>query len=210
MQLISRYFPKLTPLQIEQFSKLKTLYEDWNEKINLISRQDIGNLEEKHLLHSLSIAKFIQFKGFTKILDVGTGGGFPGIPLAIMFPEAQFHLVDSIGKKIKVVADIIEKLELPNVTCEQNRVEKLDEDYEFVLSRAVAEFPTIYEWTRNLISQEYFNSWDNGWILLKGGEVEAEFKELKLKYKIHELSEIFEGEFFETKKLIYVKAKMKS
>lgn len=209
MQLISRYFPKLTPLQIEQFSKLKTLYEEWNEKINLISRQDIGNLEEKHLLHSLSIAKLIQFKGFTKILDVGTGGGFPGIPLAIMFPEAQFHLVDSIGKKIKVVADIIEKLELKNVTCEQNRVEKLNDDYEFVVSRAVAEFPMIYNWTRNLISQEYFNTWDNGWILLKGGEVDAEFKESKLKYKIHELSEIFEGEFFETKKLIYVKAKMK-
>jgi 16S rRNA (guanine527-N7)-methyltransferase len=204
MELILKYFPDLTAVQRDKFSRLEALYQDWNSKVNVISRQDIDTLYERHVLHSLGIAKVIQFKAGTSVLDVGTGGGFPGIPLAIMFPETQFHLVDSIGKKIRVVQEIAASLELTNVKAEQIRAEKLEETYEFVVSRAVTRMTPFVGWVRNNISRNSFHTLRNGILYLKGGDLTEELSELKIKSRVYELSEFFEEEFFETKKVVYV------
>jgi 16S rRNA (guanine527-N7)-methyltransferase len=204
LEIILKYFPDLTPRQIEQFRQLQPLYTDWNNKINVISRKDIDQLYERHVLHSLGIAKVVSFKPDTSILDVGTGGGFPGIPLAIMFPECHFHLVDSIGKKIKVVQEIAGALELENIIAEQNRAEKLQETYDFVVSRAVTQLKEFHGWVRYKINKPYNNSLKNGILYLKGGDLTQELKEASLKHRIFPLSAYFEEEFFETKKVVYV------
>jgi 16S rRNA (guanine527-N7)-methyltransferase len=204
LEILIKYFPNLTKEQTDQFMELEILFREWNSKINLISRNDIGFLYEKHILHSLSIAKVIKFKSGTSILDVGTGGGFPGIPLAILFPDSKFHLVDSIGKKIMVVNDITQKLNLKNVKAEQIRVESIDEKYDFVVSRAVTRLNTFYHWVKNKFMKGGFNDLENGILYLKGGDLREEIKELRLKTKVYELSEYFEEEFFETKKLVHI------
>ncbi|QHT68736.1 16S rRNA (guanine(527)-N(7))-methyltransferase RsmG [Rhodocytophaga rosea] len=205
MELIRKYFPQLTARQYEQFAQLEPLYQEWNSKINLISRKDIDQLYEKHVLHSLGIAKVVQFKPETTLLDVGTGGGFPGIPLAILFPECHFHLVDSIGKKIRVVQEVAQALQLTNVKAEQVRAETIQDDtYDFVISRAVTELKEFYGWVRNKINKPYQNSLRNGILYLKGGDLTEELKEVKFKYKIYNISDYFEEPFFETKKIVYV------
>ncbi len=204
MDIILKYFHGLTPLQKEQFSKLPELYSHWNEQINVISRQDIENLFEKHILHSLAIAKVVNFKNGTEILDVGTGGGFPGIPLAILYPECQFHLVDSIGKKIKVVTEIAQALGLKNVRAEQIRAEQIDYEYDFVVTRAVTRVLPFTEWVRGKFNQNQYNKLKNGILFLKGGDLSEELKEYGKKTKTYELYEFFDEEFFETKKIVYV------
>ncbi len=202
--IIEKYFPDLTATQKAQFSKLGTLYAEWNEKINVISRKDIDELYERHVLHSLAIAKFTSFIPDTRILDVGTGGGFPGIPLAIVFPEVHFHLVDSIGKKIAVVQEVATALGLTNVTSEHNRMEKVKGSYDFVVSRAVAPAKQLYQWTHHLIAKTSKNDLDNGWIFLKGGDLRAEMKEGRKPYQMNALSDYFTEPFFETKYVLYV------
>jgi len=204
MELIKKYFPDLTDVQFEKLAQMEELYQFWNAKVNVISRQDIDTLYERHILHSLGIAKVIQFKSGTNILDVGTGGGFPGIPLAILFPEAQFHLVDSIGKKIRVVQEIAEALQLGNVKAEQVRAERLDDSYEFVVSRAVTRLTPFTGWVRKNISRNSFHTLKNGILYLKGGDLAEEISELNLKTRVYALSDYFEEEFFETKKVVYV------
>jgi len=204
MELILKYFPDLTDVQRYKFSRLEALYQDWNSKVNVISRQDIDTLYERHVLHSLGIAKVIQFKPGTSVLDVGTGGGFPGIPLAIMFPDTQFHLVDSIGKKIRVVQEIAAELDLKNVKAEQVRAEKLDDAYEFVVSRAVTRMAPFVGWVRKNISRNSFHPIRNGILYLKGGDLTEELAELTMKTRSYDLSDFFEEEFFETKKVVYV------
>lgn len=204
MELILKYFPDLTETQREKFVRLEELYQDWNSKVNVISRQDIDTLYERHVLHSLGIAKVMQFKSGTSVLDVGTGGGFPGIPLAIMFPDTQFHLVDSIGKKIRVVQEIAAALDLKNVKAEQIRAEKLDDTYEFVVSRAVTRITPFVGWVRKNISRNSFHTLKNGILYLKGGDLTEELAELKMKTRSYDLSDYFEEEFFETKKVVYV------
>jgi len=204
LDLLLHYFPDLTQQQLEQFKQLQPLYEEWNEKINVISRKDIEQLYERHVLHSLGIAKVVSFKPDTSILDVGTGGGFPGIPLAILFPACHFHLVDSIGKKIKVVQEIARALDLKNVRAEQNRVEKLDDSYDFVVSRAVTHLKELHSWVRYKINKPYNNTLKNGILALKGGDLTEELNEARLKHKIYPLSAYFDEEFFETKKVVYV------
>lgn len=208
MQLIRKYFPEITPLQASQFEKMGELYRDWNEKINVISRKDIDSLYERHILHSLGIAKVCSFKSGTELLDVGTGGGFPGIPLAVLFPDCQFTLVDSIGKKIKVVEAVASELGLKNVLALNNRVEQVDIKVDFVLSRAVTRFAPFYDWVKGKFLKGGFNSVDNGILYLKGGELEEEMKEFGRKYKAFELSEYFEEEFFTTKRVIFVPVKV--
>ena len=202
--LILKYFPKLDEASIFRFEQLGPLYDEWNGKINVISRKDIGSLYEKHILHSLAIARVIRFNPGTSILDVGTGGGFPGIPLAILFPEVQFHLVDSIGKKIKVVSAVAEALGLTNVKAEQLRVESLKDKYDFVVSRAVTSFPEFVKWTRKNVSREQKNALPNGILYLKGGDLSEELKPFGRKAVVYPLSDYFSGEFFETKKLVYL------
>ena len=202
--IISKYFPDLTPLQVIQFGQLGPLYAAWNEKINVISRKDIDLLYERHVLHSLAIAKFTSFQEDTKVLDVGTGGGFPGIPLAIMFPDAHFHLVDSIGKKIKVVEEVASAIGLTNLTAEHNRMEKVKGPFDFVVSRAVAPTKQLYQWTDRLVSKTSKNEITNGWLLLKGGDLKTEMKEAKLPHQLTSISKYFSEEFFETKKVIYI------
>ncbi|RRA99210.1 16S rRNA (guanine(527)-N(7))-methyltransferase RsmG [Larkinella rosea] len=204
MDLIKKYFPGLTKRQLEQFAALEELYRHWNAQINVISRQDIDSLYEKHVLHSLGIAKIIQFVPGTEILDVGTGGGFPGIPLAILFPQADFHLVDSIGKKIKVVAEISAALELTNVKAEQARVEHLNTTYDFVVSRAVTRLQPFLGWVRYKILKTGNNKLRNGVLYLKGGDVSEELAEIQDKYRIYDLSAYFDEPFFETKKVIHI------
>jgi len=204
MELILKYFPDLTETQIEKFTRLEELYQDWNSKVNVISRQDIDTLYERHVLHSLGIAKVMQFKSGTSVLDVGTGGGFPGIPLAIMFPDTQFHLVDSIGKKIRVVQEIATALDFKNVKAEQIRAERLEDTYEFVVSRAVTRITPFVGWVRKNISRNSFHSLRNGILYLKGGDLTEELAELNMKTRTYDLSDYFKEEFFETKKVVYV------
>lgn len=203
-EIISNYFPQLSPHQLRQFHRLEELYRFWNEKINLISRKDIEHLTERHILHSLSIAKVIGFKPGTKILDIGTGGGFPGIPLAIMFPDAQFHLVDSIGKKIKVVKELIQSLELKNARAENARVEELKQQFDFAVCRAVAPVPELLHWMRGKIIKKNFNRLANGLLCFKGGDLREELKSVKNRMVIYNISDFFKEEFFETKKIVYV------
>ncbi|PLK45302.1 16S rRNA (guanine(527)-N(7))-methyltransferase RsmG [Emticicia sp. TH156] len=202
--LITRYFPKITDSQRAQFEQLQELYTFWNSQINVISRQDIENLYEKHILHSLGIAKVIQFKPGTEILDVGTGGGFPGIPLAILFPDCQFHLVDSIGKKIKVVTEVAAALGLKNLTAQHERAENVASDFDFIVSRAVTRLKPFYGWVQNKVTRNQFNELRNGILYLKGGDLDEELAEFGGKYKLFNLSDYFEEEFFETKKVVYV------
>ncbi|MCK5823298.1 MAG: 16S rRNA (guanine(527)-N(7))-methyltransferase RsmG [Bacteroidales bacterium] len=203
MKQILKYFPDLTETQIEQFSQLKKLYSFWNEQINVVSRKDIDAIYEHHVLHSLAIAKVIRFKKGTSILDVGTGGGFPGIPLAILFPETNFFLIDSTGKKIKVVKEITEKLNLNNVNSEQIRVEKIKKKYDFIVSRAVTKFPQFLALVKKNIHGNDKNPLPNGILYLKGGDFTEEIKTFKKSVSIYNISDFFEEEFFETKKILY-------
>jgi 16S rRNA (guanine527-N7)-methyltransferase len=204
MDIISKYFPRLTPDQIGMFQQLFPIYSEWNSRINVISRKDIDRLYERHVLHSLSIAKFIRFTPGSQILDVGTGGGFPGIPLAIFFPECRFHLVDSVGKKIKVVNAVAESLGLKNVSAEQIRAEQLTGKYDFVVSRAVTQLSEFVSWIRKNTSQNQQNAIPNGVIYLKGGNLDAEVRPYRKLVFVQNLSEYFDEEFFETKKLVHV------
>jgi 16S rRNA (guanine527-N7)-methyltransferase len=203
--IISQYFSNLTPLQQEQFSKLKELYTYWNERINVISRKDMDNFYEHHVLHSLAIAKVVEFKDDANVLDVGTGGGFPGIPLAILFPNVKFHLVDSIGKKILVVNEVAQSLGLKNVTSQHERAEKINHQYDFIVSRAVTAMPEFLRWVRGKLKKENIHELPNGILYLKGGDLSEELKGIKHHIKIYNLSDYFQEEFFETKKVVYVR-----
>lgn len=203
--IILKYFPDLTATQRDQFEKMYDLYLHWNAQINVISRKDIDLLFERHVLHSLGIAKVMQFKPGTKVLDVGTGGGFPGIPLAVMFPESTFHLVDSIGKKIKVVQVVAAGLGLTNLTAEHERAEKINDRYHFIVSRAVTEFPEFYNWIYRKILKENFNELPNGILYLKGGDLREEFGKDYEKATFYDLKNYFEEEFFDTKKVVHYK-----
>ena len=203
MDIILKYFPNITEEQRKQFLLLNELYHDWNAKINVISRKDIDNLYEHHVLHSLSIAELIRFKPGTKVMDLGTGGGFPGIPLAILFPEASFHLVDSIGKKIKVCQEIVNAIKLQNVTTQWCRAEEIKDKYHFVVSRAVMPLSDLVKIIRKNISKEQINGLPNGIICLKGGELEHETLPLKNQTQIYPLTDYFDEPFFETKKVVY-------
>lgn len=204
MNQILNYFPDLQPVQIEQFKQLQPLYTDWNEKINVISRKDIENLYERHVLHSLSIAKLIKFVNGTKIIDVGTGGGFPGIPLAIMFPNVGFHLIDSIGKKITVVKEVAKELGLNNVTAEQSRSENIKKKFDFVVSRAVTDIPQFIGFTQHLLSPRDRNSIPNGILYLKGGDFRHELDKIKQYSEIYEITDFFKEEFFKEKRIVYI------
>ncbi len=204
MSLITKYFPEITPLQAAQFAQLGELYRYWNERINLISRKDVDQLYERHVLHSLAIAKTVAFAAGAKILDVGTGGGFPGIPLAIMFPQCAFTLVDSIGKKIMVVSEVAKALKLQNVSALQARAETLPQKFDFVVSRAVTDLPTFVRWVWSKIAAGGSSSLPNGILYLKGGDLADELKPIKQPLSITPLSDFFEEEFFETKKVVYV------
>lgn len=208
MTIIQKYFNDLTIEQLSQFAKLELLYKDWNSKINVISRKDINELYLRHVLHSLSIAKLISFKDGTSILDVGTGGGFPGIPLAILFPNCRFHLVDSIQKKITVVNNVVKELDLKNVKTSCSRVEAISEKYDFVVSRAVTNMKDFVSWIKFKINKNSFNDFKNGVLYLKGGDLEDELKSFK-NVKTFELSEIFNEDFFIQKKVVYLPIKYK-
>ena len=202
VSLILKYFPEITDEQKQQFEKLEQLYTEWNEKINVISRKDMDGLYEKHILHSFGIAKVMPFADGTKVLDVGTGGGFPGIPLAILFPEVSFTLIDSIGKKIKVVEAVSEGLGLKNVTAVHGRAEKLKEKFHFVVSRAVTQMPEFLRWLKGKFEKEQFNEKHNGVLYLKGGDLAEELAGLRC--EIFQLKNYFEEEFFDTKKVVYL------
>ena len=204
MELILKYFPELTEEQKKQFAALYDLYLDWNSKINVISRKDIENLYEHHVLHSLGIAKVINFKPGTKIMDLGTGGGFPGIPLAILFPEVSYHLVDSIGKKVRVATEVANSIGLKNVTLRHARAEEEKQLFDFVVSRAVMPLADLLKIIRKNITPKQQNSLPNGLICLKGGELEHEAMPFKNKTTMWDLKDIFEEEFFKTKKVVYV------
>ncbi len=205
LDLILKYFPDLTQKQKHQFNQLKSLYEEWNAQINVISRKDIDELYTRHILHSLGIAKVVQFKPGTSIMDVGTGGGFPGIPLAILFPESNFYLVDTIGKKIKVVNAVAQALELKNVEGVQKRAEKVKYEFDFIISRAVTYLPKFNNWIKGKFSGESFNDIPNGLLYLKGGDLLEELKESGKPHQSFELKNYFSEDFFETKKVIYIK-----
>lgn len=206
MNEILKHFPNLTDIQKEQFEKLDFLYHDWNEKINVISRKDIDALYTKHILHSLGIAKIIQFEPGTYVLDVGTGGGFPGIPLAILFPETRFYLIDIIAKKIKVVQAVAEGLELKNVKAEQMRAENVKGDFDFIVSRAVTNMPDFVSWVKTKIKKSNKHELKNGILYLKGGDLTEELKDFP-KATEYNLADFFEDEFFETKKVVHVPLK---
>ncbi|WP_028284315.1 16S rRNA (guanine(527)-N(7))-methyltransferase RsmG [Olleya marilimosa] len=209
MELILKYFPDLTPLQIEQFTKLEAFYQDWNLKINVVSRKDIDELYLRHVLHSLAIAKIINFKEGSSMMDVGTGGGFPGIPLAILFPECEFHLVDSINKKLNVVREVVAGLELQNVKVTHSRVEEIKETYDFIISRAVAAMPTFVHWIKGKVSKTQQNQLKNGIIYLKGGDLTEELQDYKTT-TIYNISDYFEEDFFDTKKIVHLPIKWKA
>lgn len=204
MDIILKYFPGLKAEQVERFRQLEPLYAEWNAQINVISRKDFSEFYERHVLHSLGIAKLMRFVDGTSVLDVGTGGGFPGIPLAILFPGSRFHLVDSIGKKIKVVQNVAEALGLENVKAEQIRAEQLTAKYDFVVSRAVTRLPEFVPWVQKNISRIQLNSLPNGILYLKGGDLGAELKPFRKKVFVQELSAYFEEAFFETKKVVHL------
>jgi 16S rRNA (guanine527-N7)-methyltransferase len=202
VELIEKYFPNLSEKQKNQFAQLEKLYAEWNEKINVISRKDTDSLYEKHILHSLGIAKVMEFQPGTKVLDIGTGGGFPGIPLAILYPEVQFTLVDSIGKKITVVKEVSAGIGLENVTAIHSRAEELKEKFHFVVSRAVTQMPVFLTWLKGKFEKQSFNKKPNGVLYLKGGDLTEELAGLKT--EIFPLQNYFESEFFETKKVVYL------
>lgn len=204
MQILLKYFPELTKEQLEKFSALEEVYMDWNQRINVISRKDTEFFYERHVLHSLGIAKVIDFKKGAKILDVGTGGGFPGIPLAILFPEADFHLVDSIAKKIKVVNAVKDELGLKNVLAEQSRAEEINQQFDFIVSRAVTRLSNFLPWMKGKLIKGHKASLPNGMLFLKGGELDEEIKEVNKKIKSFPLNHFFEEDFFETKKVLYL------
>ncbi len=206
MDLITKYFPEITQEQLEQFTKLQELYQDWNLKINVVSRKDIDELYLRHVIHSLAIAKVQKFNPGASILDVGTGGGFPGIPLAILFPETRFHLVDSIGKKIKVVDEVVAGLGLNNVKTSNDRVENIKGEYDVIVSRAVAAMPTFVHWIDGKIAKKSKHELQNGILYLKGGDLTEELQDFP-KVKIVEISDYFEEEFYETKKVVYLPLK---
>ncbi|MCR9173694.1 MAG: 16S rRNA (guanine(527)-N(7))-methyltransferase RsmG [bacterium] len=205
IELILHYFPNLTPKQRSQFEALEDLYHDWNSQINVISRKDTDNFYERHVLHSLAIAKVMQFKNGSKILDIGTGGGFPGIPLAILYPECDFLLVDSIGKKIKVVNEVAKALELTNVRGVHERAEKINEQFDFVVSRAVTAMPKFINWTKGKFLKENKNDFKNGILYLKGGDLSEEMAPVKKAVQYFDIPDFFKEEFFETKKVVYVR-----
>lgn len=209
MEIITKYFTGLSDRQLDQFGRLGALYEEWNSKINVISRKDIEQLYERHILHSLAIAKIIQFKPGTTVLDVGTGGGFPGIPLAILFPETSFKLIDSIGKKIKVVSEVASALELDNVDAEHIRVEDLKQKYDFVVSRAVTAFPRFVAMVRTKVANQSNNDLSNGILYLKGGDFEEEISPFSQSLTVYNLQDFFSEDFFETKRLIHLPLKNK-
>ncbi|MBB3123915.1 16S rRNA (guanine527-N7)-methyltransferase [Mesoflavibacter sabulilitoris] len=208
MELILKYFPDLTEKQIAQFEALEDLYKDWNLKINVVSRKDIDELYLRHVLHSLAIAKVINFKDGSSLMDVGTGGGFPGIPLAVLFPNCQFHLVDSINKKLNVVREVMAGLELENVKVTHTRVEEINETYDFIISRAVAAMPTFVHWVKGKIAKPQNNDLKNGVIYLKGGDLTEELKDYQTT-TIYNISDFFEEDFFETKKVVHLPLKWK-
>jgi 16S rRNA (guanine527-N7)-methyltransferase len=201
---ITRYFPDLDPDKLEKFDLLFSLYEDWNAKINVISRKDMDQFYERHVLHSLAFVKFTGFKPGSKILDLGTGGGFPAVPLAIFYPEVQFTAVDSIGKKIKVVEEVSKALELKNLQALNARAETLRTKFDFVVTRAVAELPLLVQWSEKLISPHQNHAIPNGLICLKGGDLKEEIKPFKKRVQVYELSSWFKEEYFETKKIVYL------
>lgn len=205
--ILYKYFPDLTDIQKKQFEKLFELYQFWNEQINVISRKDTENFYERHVLHSLGIAKVMSFKDGSEILDIGTGGGFPGIPLAIMFPNCQFTLVDSIGKKIKVVNEVAQALELTNVVGIHERAEKTPGKFDFIVSRAVTAMPAFLNWTKGKFKKETINDLPNGILYLKGGDLTEELKPVFPRPTIYNLKDYFSEEFFETKKVVYLKGK---
>lgn len=209
MQNIVQYFPNLTDTQVEQFEKLEELYKDWNAKINVISRKDIDELYTKHVLHSLGIAKIIEFRPGSVILDVGTGGGFPGIPLAILFPEVDFYLIDVIAKKIRVVNEVVQGLGLQNVKTEQMRAENVKQDFDFIVSRAVTNMPDFVSWVKDKVKKKQNHELQNGILYLKGGDLTEELQDFP-KATQYNLSDFFEDEFFETKKVVHVPLKYKA
>lgn len=204
MDIILKYFPKLTERQKEQFAALLPLYEEWNAQINVISRKDMEHFYEHHVLHSLAIAKVMQFKSMCEILDVGTGGGFPGVPLAIMFPDANFYLVDSIGKKVKVVNDVVAQLGLTNVRADQIRAEQVQGEFDFIVSRAVTDLGEFTRWVRGKVSDIHYHKLRNGILYLKGGDLDAELAPFKKKVRTWDISDYFSEEYFQTKKVIYL------
>lgn len=208
MDIILKYFPDLTDTQIDQFAKLKELYHDWNLKINVVSRKDIDEIYLRHVLHSLGIAKVQRFNDGARILDVGTGGGFPGIPLAILHPEVHFNLVDSIGKKIKVVNEVVQGLEITNVKTTNDRVENVSGQYDFIVSRAVAQMETFVRWVKGHIAKKSTHELKNGILYLKGGDLTEELKKYTT-HTIYELPTFFEEDFFETKKVVHLPMKFK-
>jgi len=204
MELITKYFPNLTNEQIDKFSQIENLYLEWNSRINVISRKDMEHFYERHVLHSLGIAKVMQFLPGAQVLDVGTGGGFPGIPLAILYPETKFLLVDSIGKKIKVVQEVAEAVGIKNVEAIHTRAEDVKGKFDFVVSRAVTTLPDFIKWIESKIKRESRNTLQNGILYLKGGDLETELNPLRNKYQVFNLSSYFEEDFFETKKVVHV------
>ena len=204
-QLILKYFPDISEIQKDQFSKLLSIYTEWNNQINVISRKDTDNFYERHVLHSLGIAKIQKFEDNSDILDIGTGGGFPGIPLAILYPNCNFLLVDSIGKKIKVVQEVAKTLNLTNVIAIHERAENIDQQFDFIVSRAVTAMPAFLKWTKDKFKKKSVHDLKNGILYLKGGDLTEEMKGVKKFYKTHDLKSIFEEFFFDTKKVVYVR-----